>query len=199
MRQETLTVVARVSDAPGLQSALAALNADRLGVGVRHCQPRVFADARLGIHFARLAWLPDQEEGGQGSLVFESNFDTEDVDSSEFRWGMGLDWGITESVTTAIAFLGRNEFASVTPPGAFDAIRCRSDLDTCAMDGSFRNVVAPLFGISGERADYYTFSIGGRGALWRDTLFLFLNVAIPLNDGFVRTEPIPLFGLEGTF
>lgn len=77
MRQETLTVVARVSDVAALQAALAALGADRLGVGARHFQPRVFADARLGIHFARLAWLPGETPDGAGSLVFESNFDTE--------------------------------------------------------------------------------------------------------------------------
>jgi hypothetical protein len=59
--------------------------------------------------------------------------------------------------------------------------------------------VAPLFGITGDRANYYNASIGGRGGVWRDTVFVFANVAIPLNDGFVRTAPIPLVGVEGTF
>jgi hypothetical protein len=41
-------------------------------------------------------------------------------------------------------------------------------------------------------------SIGGRAGLWRDTVFGFVNVAIPLNDAFVRTAPIPMIGLEVT-
>ncbi|HWA74289.1 MAG TPA: hypothetical protein VG937_18220 [Polyangiaceae bacterium] len=82
MRQETLTVVARVSDVTALHTALAALGTDRLGVGARCFQPRVFADARLGIHFARLAWLPGETQDGDGSLVFELNFDTELAESS---------------------------------------------------------------------------------------------------------------------
>jgi hypothetical protein len=53
--------------------------------------------------------------------------------------------------------------------------------------------------LSGGRPDYYDISIGGRGALWRDTVFAFVNVVVPLNDGFVRTAPIPLAGIEATF
>ncbi len=30
-------------------------------------------------------------------------------------------------------------------------------------------------------------------------MFAFANVVIPPNDGFVRTEPIPLVGVEATF
>jgi hypothetical protein len=70
---------------------------------------------------------------------------------------------------------------------------------TCATDPAARDGKAPLFGITGDRSDYYTLSLGARAALWRDTLFGFANVAIPLNDGFVGTEPIPVIGLEGTF
>jgi hypothetical protein len=70
---------------------------------------------------------------------------------------------------------------------------------TCAIDPAVRVGTQNLFGLSGERPDYYNFSIGGRAALWRDTIFGFVNVAIPLNDGFVRTEPVPLIGFEGTF
>jgi hypothetical protein len=78
VRQETLTVIARVADDPpftALRSALEAIAADRLpGGGSR---PRVFADPRLGIHFARLVLLlePSGAEPGS-SLIFESNFDT---------------------------------------------------------------------------------------------------------------------------
>jgi len=42
-------------------------------------------------------------------------------------------------------------------------------------------------------------AIGGRGAVGRDTLFAFVNVLVPLNDGLMRTAPIPLVGLEATF
>ncbi|MFN8644972.1 MAG: hypothetical protein U0802_26110 [Candidatus Binatia bacterium] len=87
----------------------------------------------------------------------------------------------------------------MAPEGTFTVPRCKSDLVTCASDPSVRMGNQQLYGLSGDRPDYYDFSIGGRGALWRDTIFGFVNVAIPLNDGFVRTAPIPLVGLEATF
>jgi hypothetical protein len=46
---------------------------------------------------------------------------------------------------------------------------------------------------------YYDIAIGGRGALWRDTVFAFASMVVPLNDGVVRTDPIPLVGIEATF
>lgn len=78
MRQETLTIVARVAEAPPfteLRTALRRIAADRApGAGAR---PRLFADPELGIHFARLALLEEAVGASQGSsLVFESNFDT---------------------------------------------------------------------------------------------------------------------------
>jgi hypothetical protein len=78
VRQETLTIVARVAGVPpftALRAALTAIAADQLpGGGAR---PRVFADPRLGIHFARLVLL-EEPGGGKAlsSLIFESNFDT---------------------------------------------------------------------------------------------------------------------------
>jgi len=78
VRQETLTVVARVAGDPpfnGLRAALQAIATDQLpGGGTR---PRVFADPALGIHFARLVLL-EEPSGGKvaSSLIFESNFDT---------------------------------------------------------------------------------------------------------------------------
>ena len=70
---------------------------------------------------------------------------------------------------------------------------------TCATTAAARDGKAPIFGLSGARPDYYDISVGGRGAVWRDTLFVFANVLVPLNDGFVRTAPIPLVGVEATF
>ena len=88
VRQETLTVVARVAETPpftALRVALAAIAADQLpGGGAR---PRVFADPRLGIHFARLVLLAEPGAGNQGSsLIFESNFDTAFEDAAQARF-----------------------------------------------------------------------------------------------------------------
>jgi len=135
----------------------------------------------------------------QGHFNGGIDFDTDDVNNSDARWGFGLDWGFTDDVTAAIAFLAQNQFARVAPPGTFTFPVCRSDLVTCAADPAVRVGTQQLFGLNGDRPDYYTLSLGGRGAIWRDTLFLLVNVAIPLNDGFVRTAPIPLIGIEGTF
>jgi hypothetical protein len=135
----------------------------------------------------------------QGHLNVAVGFDAEDVDQSEARWGIGLDWGIADSVTASLAFLGRNQFARVAPPGFFDFPRCQTTLRTCATSQIARNGSGPLFGLSSGRPDYYDVSIGGRAGVWRDTIFAFANVVVPLNDGFVRTDPIPLVGIEGTF
>ncbi|HET7541684.1 MAG TPA: hypothetical protein VFK05_17540 [Polyangiaceae bacterium] len=78
MRQETLTVVARVAGVPpftALHTALRLIAADRIpGAGAR---PRAFAAPELGIHFARLVLLEEPADAEHGSsLIFESNFDT---------------------------------------------------------------------------------------------------------------------------
>ncbi len=79
-------MVARVAEgeaADALRRALAELaNAPISDADVR---PRVFADPRLGIHFARLVFLEEPSSTKTGSsLVFESNFDTpyEDADAA---------------------------------------------------------------------------------------------------------------------
>jgi hypothetical protein len=88
VRQETLTVVARVAGVPPfteLRAALASLAADQLpGGGSR---PRVFADPTLGIHFARLVLLEEPSGGERGSsLIFESNFDTTSEAAEQARF-----------------------------------------------------------------------------------------------------------------
>lgn len=135
----------------------------------------------------------------QGHLNASVGFNAEDVADSQAQWGVGLDWGVGDAVTFAVAVLGRNQFARVAPPGFFVFPRCQSTLRTCATSQLARNGSAPLFGLSSGRPDYYDVSVGGRAGVWRDTVFLFANVAIPLNDGFVRTDPIPLVGVEATF
>jgi hypothetical protein len=164
---------------------------DLQGIGFFEVSPALLASTRV---FEAAPWARFQ-----GHLNAAIGFDTENVDQSEARWGLGLDWALADPVTLSLAFLARNQFADVASPASFLFPRCDTDLITCAADPSARNTVAPIFGLTGERPDYYTLSIGGRGALWQDTIFAFVNVAIPLNDGFVRTAPIPLLGFEGTF
>jgi hypothetical protein len=164
---------------------------DLQGIGYFEVTPSLLASTRI---FTPATWARLQ-----GYFNAGVGFDTEDVGASEARWGFGLDWGFTDNITAAVAFLAINQFARVAPPGSFTFPACQADVITCAIDPAVRVGTQQLFGLSGERPDYYNLSIGGRGALWRDTLFAFVNVAIPLNDGFVRTEPIPLVGFEGTF
>jgi hypothetical protein len=164
---------------------------DLQGIGYVELTPSVIASTRLyePAPWARL----------QGHFNGAVALDTEEVGNSEARWGFGFDWGVTESLTAGIAFLAQNQFERVAPPGTFTVPQCQSDLVTCAADPSVRVGTQQLYGLSGGRPDYYDVSIGGRGALWKDTIFAFANVAIPLNDGFVRFDPIPLVGLEATF
>ena len=161
------------------------------GAGFLEVAPSLLASSRI-VELAPWARL-------QGHLNAGVGFDTEDVASSEIRWGLGLDWGLTEKLTAAVAVLARHPLARVAPAGAFTFDRCTSGLVRCASTRDVRHGSAPLFGLSSGRFDYYDLSLGGRGGLWRDTLFAFANVIIPLNDGFVRTEPLPIVGLEATF
>ncbi len=164
---------------------------DLQGIGYLEVSPALIASTRV---FTLAPWARLQ-----GHVNAAIDFDTEDVGESDARWGLGLDWGVTDTATAAIAFLAQNQFARVAPAGAFTFPRCNADVVTCALDPSVRGGTQQLYGLTGDRPDYYTLSVGGRAGLWRDTLFLIANVAIPLNDGFVRTAPIPLVGFEATF
>jgi hypothetical protein len=165
---------------------------DLQGIGYFELTPTLLASTRT---FEPAPWARLQVHLNAGL-----GLDTEDVASSEARWGIGLDWRITDGITAAVAVLGRNQFASVAPSGFFDFPRCRGvSLAACATGNSPRAGTAPLFGLTADRPDYYDVSVGARSAVWRDTIFAFANVVVPLNDGFVRTAPIPLLGLEATF
>ena len=161
------------------------------GIGFFEVTPSLLASTRIfePAWWARL----------QGHFNAGVGFNTEDVASSEIRWGLGLDWGVTEQATAAVAVLARHPLARVAPAGAFTFNRCTAGLVRCATDREVRRGSAPLFGLDSGRFDYYDLSVGGRGGLWRDTVFAFANVIVPLNDGFVRTEPIPIVGVEATF
>ena len=164
---------------------------DLQGIGYVEVTPTLIASTRV-FELAPFARLQGHANGAVG-------FDAEDVDSSEARWGFGLDWGVTDDLTAGIAFLAQNEFARIAPAGTFTLPRCNADLVTCAVDPSVRGGTQQLYGLSGDAPNYYRLSFGGRGAVWRDTLFLFLNLTMPLNDGFVGLGPIPVVGFEGTF
>ncbi len=75
IRQETLTVLARVAWEPDLRTLLAAFD------------PAVFGAPDLGIHFARLAIIPRENScaGSTAMLAFESNFDTPLDDAADAR------------------------------------------------------------------------------------------------------------------
>ena len=87
MRQETLTVVARVVGVAPFAALRVAL--DKLAKDVEPgggARPTVFADPKLGIHFARLVLLQEPSDAKFGSsLIFESNFDTELTGSEPAR------------------------------------------------------------------------------------------------------------------
>jgi len=87
VRQESLTVVARVAagDATApLRIALAKLAGTP--ISATDARPRVFAEPRLGIHFARLVLLEEPSSAKYGSsLVLESNFDTTEDDPEAAR------------------------------------------------------------------------------------------------------------------
>lgn len=122
-------------------------------------------------------------------------FDASSVDESQSQWGLGVDLGILERATIGLAVLARHPFARIGPPGAFDVPRCGAlDAGGCTRGGT-----APLFGLRNERVDSYQLSLGLRLNLWRDVLVGFANALIPLGDAGLRTDVIPLVGVEAAF
>jgi hypothetical protein len=110
----------------------------------------------------------------------------DEVDQSHGRFGAGVDLRIAEHATLAVAFLGREAFAGIAPPGFFDVRR---------VNGSR----LPFLGLERDRVSTYDLSVGGRLNLWRDTIFGFANVLLPLNDDGFRSDVIPLIGFEAAF
>jgi hypothetical protein len=132
------------------------------------------------------------------------DLDIEDVDRSAGRFGAGIDLAFGQRATFSVAFLGREPFHSFPRAGFFDVPRYNRANNTCATrpDGKLIPGTcprAPLFGLSTARPSYYSLSIGGRVSLWRDTVFGFANVLVPLLDEGIHTDPIPLVGIEATF
>lgn len=123
----------------------------------------------------------------------------EDVDLSEGRFGAGVDVALGERATLSFAFLGREPFHGFAPAGFFDKPRYNPRTGCPIASPSCNTPMAPLFGLQTVRPSYYALSIGGRVNLWRDSVFGFANVLVPLTDQGIHTAPIPLVGLEATF
>ena len=122
------------------------------------------------------------------------DFDADDVNGSEARWGVGLDGALGGRLTLAVAALGRHPVSRLGPPGLFDLSRGRHR-EPRPGQGRF----APLFGLSSAREDFYDFSAGGRVNVWRDRVTIFVNALVPLNRDGARADVIPLAGAEVTF
>jgi len=132
-----------------------------------------------------------------GPLAFQAFFnggvdlDASDVNLGEGRLGVGGDLAFSDRATFSIAFLAREPFHGFASAGFFDVPRVNPRTRARS--------TAPLFGLSTDRATYYSLSIGGRMNLWRDTVFGFANVLVPLGDQGIQSDPIPLVGFEATF
>jgi hypothetical protein len=123
----------------------------------------------------------------------------DDVDLSQGRFGVGADFAMADVLTLSVAFLGREPFHGFTPAGSFDVPRYRPSNQTCRPDSTRGCPLAPLFGLETVRPSYYSLSLGGRVNVWRDMVFGFANVLVPLNDEGIKTGVIPLVGIEATF
>jgi len=118
-------------------------------------------------------------------------FDVADAERSEARFGFGVDCALGERATVAAAVLGREAFAGIAPPGFFDVERVDP--------ATGRHFRAPLLGLQRDRVSAYDLSLGGRVELWRDTLFGYVDVLLPINDDGFRSDVVPLIGLEAAF
>jgi hypothetical protein len=143
------------------------------------------------LYAATPSWRPTPRLRFDGYANAGVDLNADDVDRSEGRFGVGIDGALADRVTLAVAVLGREPFAGIAPPGAFDVLRV--DRRTG------RQLTAPVFGLERDRASAYDLSVGGRLNLWRDTVFLFANVLLPLNRDGYRSDVVPLAGVEAAF
>src|SRR5262245_28779887 len=160
---------------------------DLTGLGVTQVAPLIYAAGRAQPLGPVLTVRPYLNAG----VVFDAS----NVDDSEGRWALGADLGMMDRVTFGLAVLARYPFARTGAPGAFDAPRCGAfDTAGCKPDGT-----APLFGLNNQRVDYYDLSFGLRVNLWRDILIGFANALVPLGSAGLRSDVVPLVGVEAAF
>jgi hypothetical protein len=156
---------------------------DFQGTGTVEAAPLVYASTRP-FRPQRLVALQPYFNGGV-------NLNSQSLDDSEGRWGVGLDAGLGARATLGLSVLARYSLNRIAPTGFFGYPTI--DQHTGSVSSP------PIFGFHGERPVYYDLSVGGRVILWRDTLIAFAHVIVPLNrDGF-RSDLIPLAGIEATF
>ena len=78
------------------------------GTGAVQVSPLLYVSTR---QFSPAPWVRLQ-----GYLNGGIDLDAEDVDASDPRWGVGLDWGLGPDVTAATAFLGRHALSREERP-----------------------------------------------------------------------------------
>lgn len=128
------------------------------------------------------------------------DLDTDVVERSEVRWGVGLDARRGRRFTMAVAFLARHQLQPFGEPGALDFARCVDTLEKCqGLERPLQTAPAPLFGIASGRRDLYDLSVGGRVALFDRRMIVTLAAVVPLNDEGVRPEVAPTIGIEVPF
>jgi hypothetical protein len=165
--------------AAGLVFRLPSGNEDDFqGTGLFEVSPRLYASTPI------VTLAPPLRV--QGYVNAGLDLTPEDSSRGEGRYGVGVDVMIATRLTLSIAFLAREPFARLLPPGALDVPRANGPR-------------AAIFGLSAGHPSYYDVSVGGRVNLWRDTVFLIGNVVVPANRDGVRASVIPLVGIEATF
>jgi hypothetical protein len=159
---------------------------DFQGTGDFEVGPRLYASSRP----LPIRGTPLEVEGYLNGGV---DLNADDVANSQAQVGIGVDLILPEWASIGVAFLLREPFESFAPPGTFDRTRINR------RTGNILREKQPIFGFSRARPSYYDLSVGGRFNVWRDTLFLVIDVRVPLNDDGFRSDVIPLFGFEATF
>ena len=122
----------------------------------------------------------------QGFLNAGLDLVPQESDRGEGRYGVGFDVMLASRVTLSVAFLAREPFGRLVPPGTMDVLRANGSR-------------TPVFGLSPGHPSYYDVSVGGRVNLWRDTVFGMFNVVVPANRDGVRASVVPLVGIEVAF
>jgi hypothetical protein len=121
--------------------------------------------------------------------AFALDVNTDDVSRSQARYQVGVDADVTRRIGASVAFLGRSEFARISPAGETSFLHLTP--------AGLRQ--EPLLGVSFDRKDYLDLSFGVRLVVWRQ-IMVFANGIYALNDDGLRSSSIiPTAGVEGTF